>query len=75
MNFSYNPLTDSLYIQLAEQPGADSVVITDDLVMDVDAEGRPVGLDVQYASKGLNLADVEALQEFVLSVTRGLRAA
>ncbi|MEO7994206.1 MAG: DUF2283 domain-containing protein [bacterium] len=75
MKLTYDHETDSLYIQLAEQPGADSVVITDDLVMDVDAEGRPVGLDVQYASKGLNLADVEALQEFVLSVTRGLRAA
>lgn len=75
MKLTYDPSTDSLYIQLAEQPGADTVVINDDLVMDVDAEGRPVGLDVQYASKGLNLSDVTAIQEFVLSVTRGLQAA
>lgn len=67
--------SDPLCIQLAEQPGADTVVINDDLVRDVDADGNPVGLDVQYASRGLNLSDVSAMQEFVLRVTRGLQAA
>jgi uncharacterized protein YuzE len=48
MKTFYYPETDSLYIDLSERPGADSQEIEEGFVMDFDAEGRPVGLDIDH---------------------------
>ena len=58
MRLSYDPTTDSLYIHLAERPSADSDEVTDGVVLDYDASGALVGIDVQHASKR---ADLERL--------------
>ena len=55
MKIEYFPETDSLYIDLAERPGCDTVEIGDGMVLDIDAEGHPVGLDIDQASKHLDL--------------------
>jgi uncharacterized protein YuzE len=55
MRIEYYPETDSLYIELADRPGADTRELGEGLVLDVDEHGRAVGLDIDQASKHLNL--------------------
>jgi uncharacterized protein YuzE len=59
MKLHYYAETDSLYIDLAERPSADSREIVDGLVVDFDAEGRVVGIDIQHASQSLDLKTLE----------------
>lgn len=59
MKFSYYPDTDTLYIDLAERPGADVLEIADNFVVDVDDEGNPVGIEIEHASQHTNLLHLE----------------
>jgi uncharacterized protein YuzE len=59
MKLSYDQEIDSLYIDLNERPSADSREIQDGVVIDVDAQGRIVGIDIQHASEVLDLATLE----------------
>lgn len=57
MKISYYPETDSLYIDLSEKPGADVVVVAEGVVIDVDENGTPVGIDIDSnASKIVDLS-------------------
>ncbi len=60
MRFRYYPETDSLYIDLAERPGADSREVAPGVVLDFDAEGKLVGIDIDHASDIVNLSHLEA---------------
>ncbi|RME95390.1 MAG: DUF2283 domain-containing protein [Verrucomicrobia bacterium] len=60
MKLKYYPETDSLYIELAERPGADSHEVVPGVVLDFDAEGRLVGIDVDHASQVANLSRLQA---------------
>jgi uncharacterized protein YuzE len=51
----YCPDTDSLYVEFQERPSVDTREITADVRLDLDAEGRPVGLDIDHASRILEL--------------------
>ena len=52
MRLSYDPETDSLYIQLVERPSTDSDEVADGVVvLDFDEAGGIVGIDVQHASQ------------------------
>lgn len=51
MRLNYDAATDSLYIHLAERPSVDSDEVADGVVLDYDAQGALVGIDVQHASK------------------------
>lgn len=55
MRIEYYPETDSLYIDLADRPGVDTREIEEGIVLDVDENGRAVGLDIDQASKHLSL--------------------
>ena len=55
MKISYYPDTDSLYIDLLEQPSAESREISEGIVLDYDAQGRLVGIDIDNASKKVEL--------------------
>jgi uncharacterized protein YuzE len=46
MKLSYDREADSLYIDLNARPSVDSREIQDGLVIDLDAEGRIVGIDI-----------------------------
>jgi len=59
MKLNYARETDSLYIDLNARPGVDSREIQDGVVIDLDADGRIVGIDIQHASEVLDLATVE----------------
>jgi uncharacterized protein YuzE len=48
---SYFADTDSLYIDLSEEPSVESREISDGVVLDYNAAGRLVGIDIDEASK------------------------
>ena len=48
MKLFYDPETDSLYIYLNARPGIDAQEIVDGMVVDFDAEGPPVGIDIRH---------------------------
>ncbi len=59
MKFYYYPETDSLYIDLAEKPSADSREVVSGVVLDFDAEGNLIGIDIDHASRVANLSNLE----------------
>jgi uncharacterized protein YuzE len=61
MKLHYYPETDSLYIELAPAPGAEAREIVEGLVVDFDANGNVVGLDIDHASRKLDLSKVETI--------------
>jgi len=60
MKFKYYKETDTLYIDLADRPSVDSREIAPGVVLDFDAEGRLVGIDVDHASKVADLSRLQA---------------
>lgn len=61
MKIRYHAETDSLYIELLAQPGADVTVVNDDIRIDVDATGRAVGIDIDNASRYYDVHNLEAI--------------
>lgn len=61
MKLHYYPETDSLYIDLNSRPSADSREIAEGLVADFDADGNVVGIDIEHASRKLDLKTLEAV--------------
>ena len=49
MKLHYYPETDSLYIELKDAPGAETREIAEGLLVDFDAKGDVVGLDIDHA--------------------------
>ncbi len=56
MRLSYDRDTDSLYIHLTERQAADANEVADGVVLDFDALGALVGIDVQHASRVADLS-------------------
>lgn len=65
MKLSYHSDTDSLYIDLAEHPSVESREISEGVVLDYDAAGNLVGIDIDNASRKVQL------QRLVLSKLPG----
>ena len=61
MKFHYYKETDSLYIELSDKPGKDVREVVPGVVLDFDAKGKLVGIDIDRASKVVNLSKFEAL--------------
>lgn len=59
MKLEYFEETDTLYIDLAKRPSAESQEVADGVVVDYDADGKIVGLGIDQASKILNLQELE----------------
>jgi len=60
MKLHYNAETDSLYIGLSPNPSAESDEVAEGVVLDYDAEGRLVGIDIDNASHKLDLHELKA---------------
>jgi uncharacterized protein YuzE len=58
MKMKYYPETDSLYIDLSEKPSAESKEVSEGVVLDYDAEGNLVGIDIDNASKKVRLDEL-----------------
>jgi len=50
MKLNYFPETDSLYIDLSELPSTESKEVSEGVVLDYDARGNLVGIDIDNAS-------------------------
>lgn len=60
MKFQYYQNTDSLYIELSDKACEDSDEVAPGVVLDFDAEGHVVGIDIDHASKIVDLSKLEA---------------
>jgi uncharacterized protein YuzE len=58
MTIRYYPDTDSLYIDLSAKPSAESQEVSPGVVLDYDAEGNLVGIDIDQASTKLDLHEL-----------------
>jgi len=58
MKYFYDRKADSLYLTLAERPYGDSVEAASGVVLDFDADGRLIGLDLERASAIIDVADL-----------------
>ena len=61
MKLHYYPETDSLYIELKAAAGTETREIASGVNVDLDANGTVVGLDIDQASRKLDLATLETI--------------
>ena len=61
MKLHYYPETDSLYIELKDVPGTQTREIVEGLLVDLDVKGDVVGLDIDHASRKLDLSKIETI--------------
>jgi uncharacterized protein YuzE len=59
VRIAYYPETDSLYIDLSSKTSAESSEIAEGIVIDFDDEGKVVGIDIDRASRILDLKKLE----------------
>jgi len=55
MKLAYHSDTDSLYIDLSEHPSAESREVSEGVVLDYNAAGNLVGIDIDNASRKVQL--------------------
>jgi uncharacterized protein YuzE len=58
VKLNYHSDTDSLYIELCDRPSVDSREISAGVVLDYDADGRLVGIDVDNAGNKIDLQEL-----------------
>ena len=58
MKLKYYRDTDSLYIDLSSRLSVESKEISDGIVLDYDTEGNLVGIDIDNASRKIDLKEV-----------------
>jgi len=58
MKIAYYPDTDSMYIDLSEKPSKDSREVSPGVVLDYDEDGNIAGIDIDNASRKLNLKEL-----------------
>ena len=62
MKLNYYPDTDSLYIDLSARPSVESREVSAGVVLDYDGDGNLVGIDIDNASRKLDLTEVATSQ-------------
>lgn len=58
MKIKYYKDTDSLYIDLSSKPSTESKEVSEGIVLDYDADGNIVGIDIDNASRKIDLREV-----------------
>lgn len=58
MRINYYADTDSLYIDLSSKPSVDSREVSEGIVLDYDADGNLVGIDIDHASTKLEIKEL-----------------
>ena len=71
MKIRYFPDTDSLYIALADRVSSSSEAISDNLIIDFDEQGKPVGVTLEHYSQITDSSTIETL----LPITPALQPA
>ncbi len=62
MKLNYYNDTDSLYIDLSEKESVETIEIALGINLDLDEAGEAVGIDIDNASKKLNLKELTISQ-------------
>ncbi|MBL8023888.1 MAG: DUF2283 domain-containing protein [Elusimicrobia bacterium] len=68
MKLNYYGDTDSLYIDLNSRPSAETREIVEGLLVDLDKDGRVVGIDIDHASTMRDLKKLELLHLPVVEI-------
>ena len=55
MKLNSYPKTDSLYINLSEQPSVETREISEDILLDYNANGKLVGIDINNTSNKVEM--------------------
>lgn len=71
MKIQYFPDTDTLYIDLANRPSTESEVISESIVVDLDEDGKPVGITIEHYSQ---TADSTAIETILPALTASVAA-
>lgn len=58
MKLNYYAETDSLYIDLSSKTSTESKEVSEGVVLDYDTDGNLVGIEIDNASKKLNLREL-----------------
>ena len=58
MRINYYAETDSLYIDLSSKPSVESREVSEGIVLDYDADGNLVGIDIDQASTKLEIKEL-----------------
>ena len=58
MKINYYPETDSMYIDLSSKTSVESTEISEGIVLDYDENGNLVGIDIDNASRKLDLTEL-----------------
>ena len=58
MRIAYYPDTDSMYIDLSSKKSSDSTEVSPGVVLDYDEDGNLVGIDIDNASKIIDLKEL-----------------
>lgn len=61
MKIQYFSDTDTLYINLADRPSTESEVISESVVIDIDGNGKPVGITIEHYSQTADSTAVETI--------------
>jgi len=59
VKLTYFPDTDTLYIDLADRPSIESEVINDNLIVDLDVAGQPVGITIEHYTQTVSSKAIE----------------
>ena len=58
MKIAYYPDTDSMYIDLSAKSSVENKEVSPGVVLDFDADGNIVGIDIDNANKKLDLSEI-----------------
>jgi len=59
MKIEYDKESDSLYMQLSNRPSLESEEIQPGIVFDFDTKGSVVGIDIEHASRFVDVQEFE----------------
>jgi uncharacterized protein YuzE len=60
MKIEYDKTADALYIRLNDRPRATTREVDDNVIVDIGADGKIVGIELLFVSDYLDPADVES---------------
>ncbi|MCY3655440.1 MAG: DUF2283 domain-containing protein [Chloroflexi bacterium] len=63
MKVTHDPETDMLYIEFEDRPSLESFELYDGVVVDLDADEHVVGIEIEWASKKLDIEQLKAALE------------
>ena len=63
MKVSHDPETDMVYIEFEDRPSLESFELYDGIVIDLDADEHVVGIEIEWASRKLDVEELRAALE------------